>query len=70
MPYFIYKVFSGKRVELLEEYEKFREAKVVARQLRTESSSEAEIKIVFADNPSTARLLLREEREPQPRGDD
>jgi len=72
MPYFIYNVFPDKKLELVAEMEKFREAKLHARALREEQLDTANytVKIIFAKNSMEAQLLLKEEREARPLGDD
>ncbi len=72
MPYFIYKVFPGKKLEQIAELEKFREAKQQARSLResTPPTDAYSIKIIFAKNELEAQLLLKEAREARPVGDD
>lgn len=72
MPYFIYKIHADKKLEQVGEFEKFREAKLQAREMRAAQTvaDNYQVKIIFAKNPSEAKLLLKEEREPQPRGDD
>ncbi len=70
MPYFIYRVDNApmdlvKNLELLDQKEKFKEAKQVARQLRAEHPDlppEA-FKVVFAATPLEAEELLMEKRE-------
>ncbi|MDM8545531.1 hypothetical protein [Candidatus Venteria ishoeyi] len=72
MPYFLYKVFPDKKLEKITDFEKFQDAKKQARDLRT-SMTEADnytVKVMFAKNEMEAELLLKETREPRPRGDD
>lgn len=70
MPYYVYKIFDGvtplvKHVEPVEEFASYREAKILARELRVSSDSgtEASIKMIFADNKLQAEELLHEKRE-------
>ncbi len=72
MPYFIYKMLPNKKLEQVAELEKFRAAKWQARDLRAAMSAEDDyqIKIIFAKNSMEAQLLLKEERQPRPLGDD
>lgn len=72
MPYFIYKIHTGKKLEQVAEMEKFRDAKLQAREMRQAVPSDADysVKIIFAKNSMEAQLLLKEEREPRPQGDD
>ena len=71
MPYYIYKMSSPegmdlvKNLELLNEFEAFKDAKVFAREKRTELDGEdrAVIKIMFADNQLLAEEQLLEHRD-------
>jgi len=72
MPYFIYKVFANKKVEKITSFPKFIEAKQEAKTLRAALTNEDryQVKIIFAQNETAAEMLLKEEREYQPDGDD
>lgn len=72
MPYFIYKVFADKKVEKITSFPKFIEAKQEAKILRAAltSADHYQVKIIFAQNEIAAEMLLKEEREYQPDGDD
>jgi hypothetical protein len=72
MPYFIYKVFADKKVENISCFPKFIEAKQEVKILRAAltSADQYQIKIIFAQNETAAEMLLKEERERQPEGDD
>lgn len=72
MPYFIYKIYSKKQLEKITEFEKFRDAKLEARKMRETltSADPYDIKIIFAKNDLEAEVLLKEEREARPQGDD
>ncbi len=72
MPYFIYKIFPGKQLEPVTEIEKFQEAKQQARHMREVMSADEDyaVKIIFAKNSIEAQLLLKEQREARPQGDD
>lgn len=71
MPYYIYKITSPegmdlvKNLDLLGEYESFKEAKAKARDLRSglDGKEKAIIKVMFADNQLLAEELLLERRE-------
>ncbi len=72
MPYFIYKIRPVKQLEYVETIEKFRDAKQQAKAMR-EALTVADnctVKIMFAKNQTEAELLLKEEREARPQGDD
>ncbi len=72
MSYFIYKVFADKKVEKITDFPKFIEAKQEAKTLRAAltNADHYQIKIIFAQNETAAEMLLKEERERQPEGDD
>ncbi len=72
MPYFIYKIFSGKRFELVERFDSYREARDHAREHRARLTPEAgySIKVMFAKDPEEAERQMSEEREPRPLGED
>jgi len=70
MPYFVYKVESAelamlKQLELVKTFEKFKEAKNFARDLRAsqEETDVAEVKVMFADNQLAAEEMLMEKRD-------
>jgi len=71
MPYFIYKMTAQegmslvKNLELLSEFESFKEAKKFARDRRAElpENSNEIIKVMFADNQLVAEEQLLEHRE-------
>ena len=71
MPYYLFKVTAGdqlglvKQLELIEVFAAFRDAKVEAKRLRTESDAEdpAQFRISFADNQLAAEEQLLEKRE-------
>ena len=71
MPYFIYKMTSQegmslvKNLELISEFDSFKEAKAFAREQRTElaEGSNEIIKIMFAENQLAAEEQLLEHRE-------
>ncbi|MEY3219603.1 MAG: hypothetical protein RIT27_960 [Pseudomonadota bacterium] len=72
MPYFIYKIFAGKKLEKVSSFPKFFDAKQQAKTLRAALSSDEQyqIKIIFAQHETEAEMLLKEEREYQPDGND
>ena len=70
MPYYLFKISATaptdlvKKLELLDQFEQFREAKNAAKQLRKENVSEEDIfKVVFAESQLQAEELLMEKRE-------
>ena len=72
MPYFLYKIFPGKKFELVGHFDVYREARDSARKRRKELTPEDNysIKLVFAKDPEEAERLMSEEREPRPMGED
>jgi hypothetical protein len=72
MPYYIYKQFQNRKLEYIDAHEKFRDAKLDAREKRNNLAEDAgyAVKIMFASNEKQAELLLKEEREARPLGDD
>ncbi len=72
MAYFVFKMFPGKKLEALDSFEKFIDAKKYARDLRKDLPEDANynIKMIFAKSELEAEVLLKEEREPRPVGDD
>jgi len=72
MPYYVFKVETAelailKQLELLKTFEKFKEAKVFAREIRAKQieGDNAEIKVFFAENQLAAEEMLMEAREKQ-----
>ena len=71
MPYFVYRMTSQegmslvKNLELIDEFESFKEAKRFAREQRAELSENSSeiIKVMFADNQLSAEEQLLEHRE-------
>ena len=70
MPYYLFKISSPdgldlvKNLELLEVYEKFRDAKVEAKRLRSQAAeAETVYKVMFAENQLAAEEQLLEKRE-------
>ena len=69
MPYYVYRITSPegmelvKNLELLEEFDSFKEAKSCARGLREKLDGDGIIKVMFAENQLLAEELLMEHRE-------
>ncbi len=70
MPYYVYKVESAelamlKQLELIETFDKFKQAKNFARDTRSglAEADNAEIKVMFADNQLAAEEMLMEKRD-------
>lgn len=73
MPYFVYKILPFKQLELLQQFDSYREAKESARSARqaiSPADSHA-VKLIFAENALQAEDLLTQERPFEPMiGDD
>lgn len=69
MPYFVYKVFPFHRLERVSAHGAFREASSQAKSLRAEPALPADcrVRVIFAEDPFQAELLLTEVREASPR---
>lgn len=70
MPYYVFKIQASelailKQLELLKEFDSFKQAKNFAKTLRAEQveGDEAQIKVMFADNLLSAEEQLMEKRE-------
>ena len=70
MPYYVFKITPGvsqivKNLELLEDFEKFKDAKNFAKEKRQQTDIEEGItfKVIFADNNLDAEEKLQEHRE-------
>jgi len=68
MPYYVFRIQTGpaalvKQLELLEEFEVYKEAQEFAKQTRAEQSDASQIKVMFADNQLQAEEQLQEKRE-------
>ena len=68
MPYYVFRIQSGptalvKQLELLDEFEAYKEAQEFAKQTRAEQTDNSQIKVMFADNQLQAEEQLQEKRE-------
>jgi hypothetical protein len=72
MAYYIYKIFPSRRLEYLDEFEAYRDAKTFTRAKRNEldSGDECTVRMVFAPSREHAERLLKEVREARPLGED
>lgn len=75
MPYYVFKVttFPIKQLELIETFEKFKEASAFAKERRNQVGEDEKlaIKVSFGENQLQAEETLNQYREPQPMlGDD
>jgi hypothetical protein len=68
MPYYVYRIQSGptaivKQLDLLKEFEVFKEAQDFAKQTRTTITDNSQVKVMFADNQLQAEEQLMEKRD-------
>lgn len=72
MPYFLFKMFPNRQVEVIENHDKYRDARDRARALRKELvvADNYQVKMIHAPNEHAGAKLLTTEREPIPWGDD
>jgi len=72
MPYFLYRISPERKLTLIETFEKFRDAKNVARRMRAEApeGNTDSIRMIFAETAKKAQLLLTDLRNPKTDGDD
>lgn len=68
MPYYVFRIQAGptaivKQLELVKEFEVYKEAQEFAKQTRAEQSDDTQIKVMFADNQLKAEEQLMEKRE-------
>jgi len=72
MAYYVYKVFPSKRLEYVEEFDSYREARVFTRATRKELTPEDDyaVRMIFAPSREQAERLLKEVREARPLGED
>ena len=67
MPYFVYRIKSENKLEYIESYEKYRDAKLKVNELRKVEGTESDVifRMIHAANKSNAEKLLlvpRDER--------
>ncbi|MDH3672783.1 MAG: hypothetical protein OES46_16775 [Gammaproteobacteria bacterium] len=72
MPYFIYRISPARKLDLVDSFDSYRDAKRAATALRIaqEPDDACTVKIVFAKDSAEAEQLLRTERERPPSEDD
>jgi hypothetical protein len=68
MPYYVFRIQSGptaivKQLDLLQEFEVFKEAQDFAKQTRTQITDNSQVKVMFADNQLQAEEQLMEKRD-------
>ena len=72
MAYYVFKIYPPKRLEYLDEFEAYRDAKSFTRTKRGEvtSGDDCTVRMVFAPSREHAERLLKEVREARPLGED
>lgn len=72
MAYYVYKIFPPKRLEYVDEFESYRDARVLVRSMRKEAAMEdgCIVRMIFAPDRERAESLLKEVREARPLGED
>lgn len=72
MAYYVYKTDPSKRLEYVDEFEAYRDAKSFTRAMRKELTPEDElmVRMIFAPSREQAERLLKEVREARPLGED
>lgn len=72
MPYFLYRISPERKLTLIETFEKFQDARTQARSLRAQQppGDGHVIRMIFAENPKKAQLLLSDVRTAKTDGDD
>ena len=72
MPYYIYEIIPPKRLELVDSFDGYRDARTRARTLRATLGTDAEqtVRVIYAQNTEEAARLLLEVREPRPLGEE
>lgn len=70
MPYYVFRITAGptsivKNLELLDEFEAFKQAKTFAKEHRTNQAEndDSQIKVMFAENRLQAEELLQEKKD-------
>jgi hypothetical protein len=72
MPYYIYKIHPPKRLEHIDEFDAYRDAKIFTREQRKALTPEDDftIRMIFASSKEHAERQLKEVREARPLGED
>ncbi len=72
MAYYVYKVHAPKRLEYVNEFDAYREAKVFTRARRQKLTLDDAftVRMIFAPNKEQAERLLTQVREARPMGED
>lgn len=72
MPYFVFSISPERKLTLIETFAKFKEAKDLARSLRAQqpAGDPQVVRMIFAEDPKKAQILLADRRSPKTDGDD
>lgn len=72
MAYYVYKVYPPKRLEYVDDFETYKDAKSLARGMRKDLTPQDDymVRMIFAPNGEQAERLLKEVREARPLGED
>ena len=72
MPYFVYKVHGARILELMQPFEKYRDARQLVKELRQHLApdSTTTARLVFAPDDEHAQRILLERRDARPIGED
>ena len=72
MPYFVYRISPERKLTLLDTLDQFKEAKDFARSLRAQQPPGVNdvFRMIFAEPPKKAQLLLTDVRSTRTDGDD
>lgn len=72
MPYFVYRITPERKLTLVNTFDKYQEARQLAHTLRAElpTGSTDVIRMIFAETPKKAQLMLTDLRNPKTEGDD
>lgn len=72
MTYFVYKIFPPKRLEYIDEFDAYREARTFVRTMRKERTTKDDctIRMILAPDREQAERLLKEPRKARPLGED
>ena len=68
----MYKVSEARRLEQVDAFDGYRDAKQLARSMRQQLPEDADylVRVIFASNGEEAVRLLTEKREPRPMGEE
>jgi len=72
MPYFVFKTYPNRTLDLVDNFDKYQDAKKLTRELRKELQEDDahNFRLVHANNDKEAERLLITKREPRPAGEE